>query len=71
MEVYWRKCFQWVAINRDLATGADDDDVVVDMEIGIVEILVLASDVNRTTILKRRLARTEAVEAPHWSSFEW
>ena len=53
-----------VAINLDVCVGAVNDDVIVDVEIGIVTLFMLAADEDEAAIRQFCLAVAKAAKAP-------
>ena len=50
MEIRRREDLFWVAIDFDPIVGPEDDDIVIDEEIGIIKILVLAPDADKSPV---------------------
>ncbi len=57
-----------IAEDRDLAAGRDHHDVVVDVEVRVVAILVLAGDVDLASVLELRRRLAHPIEAPRRGS---
>jgi hypothetical protein len=64
VEVCRREDLARVAEDVDLSVGGKDVDVVVDVEVGVVPVLVLAADRDRAPVGENGLRLTEAVVAP-------
>src|SRR6188768_1642334 len=64
VEIGWRKDVRWVAKDVRSAVRIADDDVIIDVEIRIVEVLVLAGDEHDATVGEVRLALPEPLKAP-------
>jgi hypothetical protein len=53
-----------VAVDFDLITRTEDNDIIVDIEVGIVSVLVLGADANHPPIGQLCANRAHTVEAP-------
>src|SRR5678815_13183 len=73
VEVGWRELLPWVAIDLDLIGRADHNDVIVNVEVWVVSILVLSTDIDDAAVRQFRASLAHSVKCPDWPivSVEW
>src|SRR5262249_4466434 len=54
----------WEPVHRQGPVALVDENVVVDAEVGVVEVLVLAADLHRTTVRQKGQRLAEPLRAP-------
>src|SRR5262249_20353234 len=68
VKVRRREDILWVEVELATPARGFDDQVIVDAEVGIVEILMLAGDMDHAPVRQRGAGATEALPAPEWSA---
>ena len=64
VEIRRRKCVPWVEVELQPAVRMLDGDVIVDAEVSVIRVLMLAGDVNGTAVRKTRACAAKAFPAP-------
>jgi hypothetical protein len=67
MEIRRREDVSRIAVDLKVALAVVNDDIVVNKEVRVVVVFVLASDLDEPPVLKRSERRAESIVAPNGS----
>ena len=64
MKVGWRKYFFRIAVDVEGTVTLEDDNIVVDTEVGVIEVFVFATNFNEAAIRQLRGGAAKSLLAP-------